>query len=174
MKKTLFVFLSIGALLAAGCASSNGTSSSSKGNATVPAEITQWRNEHDLMHGLGISTFDDESDAMQQAATIARQNLASLMETEVAGISENYVKRSTVGGESDKAAKFQEGTKQIVSQTLRGAKIYGPYMNNRGSTYVIIYLDDNSKKAFDKNVHDIADEIFAPMEGELNEILGNS
>jgi predicted transcriptional regulator len=137
-------------------------------------EVSQWRQQHqdadDVYSEIGISTIkDDESDAYQQALMVARQNLAASLETEVAAIGENARRRAEAQGETDKVARFQDSTKQIVSQTLRKVKTFGPYINGQGNTYVVAYLDKNS---FKKDINEYVDAVFEKTDQELNQLLG--
>jgi hypothetical protein len=196
MKRTVFVktreflWVALGALIVglAGCVSAPATASAAPAasapaaapaqtagaaRAGVPVEVSSWINTNgdEAFYGLGISTItDNDSDAFQQASILARENLAASLETEVAAISENYVRRSEAGGETDRVAKFQDATKQIVSQTVRGAKSYGPFANERGSIYMLVYLDKTSTR---RDLNQYVDEVFAETEAELDKILGN-
>ena len=138
-----------------------------------PSEVSQWiqqhQNAYDLYYGMGISEFDNDSDALQQATILARENLAGSLETEVAAIGENAVRRAEAQGETDRVARFQDSTKQIVTQTLRKVKTFGPYMNGRGNTYIVVYLDKNS---FKKDINEYVDAVFEKTDQELNQLLG--
>ncbi|MDR2397774.1 MAG: hypothetical protein LBD74_03325 [Spirochaetaceae bacterium] len=125
--------------------------------------------QDDVYYGMGISEFQNESDALQQATILARENLAGSLETEVAAIGENAVRRAEAQGETDRIARFQNATKQILSQTLRKVKTYGPYMNGRGNTYLVVYLDKNS---FKKDINEYVDAVFEKTDEELNQLLG--
>jgi hypothetical protein len=167
MKKAVLVLAAVFALVLGSCASEPAPAP----RAGVPPEVSKWNEEHsgDTFSGMGISTFDNESDALQQATVLARQNLAASLETEVAAISENYVQRSEANGETDRVAKFKDATKQLVNQTVSRSKTYGPYMNDRGSTYIVVYLD---KQSTQKDLNTYVDEIFSATESELNNMLG--
>jgi hypothetical protein len=138
-----------------------------------PTEVAQWIQQHqnadDVYYGMGISEFENESDALQQATILARENLAGSLETEVASIGENAVRRAEANGETDRVARFQDATKQIVTQTLRKVKTYGPYMNGRGNTYIVVYLDKNS---FKQDINQYVDTVFEKTDAELNQLLG--
>jgi hypothetical protein len=165
MKKSVFVFLGLGALLLAGCASAP------KGGN--PPEISKWISDHqnsdDMWYATGISEFQNESDAMQQALMLARENLAASLETQVAAIGSNAVQRAEAQGQTDRVARFRDSTKQIVDQTLRNVKTFGPFTNDKGNTSVVAYLD---KQSFNKDVNAYVDQIFAQTDAELNQILG--
>ncbi|MDR1074384.1 MAG: hypothetical protein LBL45_12075 [Treponema sp.] len=163
--------LSVVTLLASGCGSSPATPSSQGGRGNPP-EIAAWIQQHqddDIHYATGISEFENESDAMQQALALARENLAASLETEVAAISENAVRRAEAQGQTDRIARFQDATKQLVSTTLRNVRTFGPYVNGRGNTYIIVYLD---KRNFQKDVNDIVEEAFAEANSQLNNMLG--
>jgi hypothetical protein len=138
-----------------------------------PNEVAQWIQQHqgsdDVYYGMGISEFENESDALQQATILARENLAGSLETEVAAIGENAVRRAEANGETDRVARFQDSTKQIVTQTLRKVKTFGPYMNGRNNTYILVYLDKNS---FKKDINEYVDTVFEKTDTELNQLLG--
>jgi hypothetical protein len=185
VKATGFLWVALGALIVglAGCAGAPAATSTATAEvpaqtagaarAGVPPEITAWNNTNsgDTISGMGVSSItDNDSDAFQQALVLARENLAASLEAEVAAISENYVRRSEAAGETDRVAKFQDSTKQLVTQTIRNSKTYGPFANERGSTYIIVYLD---KTSMQKNIHEIVDEVFAETEAELDTMLGN-
>jgi hypothetical protein len=167
----MIVAIGIAALLQIGCGSTP-TASGGGSRSNVPPEITAWRNQHsaDTYSGMGISSImDNESDAYLQATTLAREELAFNLESEIAGIAENYVKRAEGQGQSDRIAKFQNSTKQLANATVRNAKSYGPYINNNGATYIIVYLD---KAGTQKDLSKYVDDVFAETENELNEMLG--
>jgi hypothetical protein len=131
--------------------------------------MQQHQDADDVYYGTGISEFESESDALQQATILARADLAGKLETEVAAIGENALRRAEANGENDKVVRFQNSTKQIVTQTLRKVKTFGPYMNGRGNTYVLVYLD---KDSFKKDINEYVDAVFEKTDVELNQLLG--
>jgi hypothetical protein len=182
MNKRMFSLASLagalaGAALWVSCASAPASEPAqaepSQPQGGPPKEVAQWiqqhQNDDDVYYGMGISEFQNESDALQQATMLARENLAGSLETEVAAIGENAVRRAEAQGETDRIARFQDATKQIVSQTLRKVKTFGPYMNGRGNTYVVVYLDKNS---FKKDINEYVDAVFEKSDQELNQLLG--
>ncbi|MDR1029450.1 MAG: LPP20 family lipoprotein [Treponema sp.] len=179
MKKRMFSFATVvgalaGAALLLSCVSAPPPEQApSQPQGGPPPEVSQWiqqhQNDDDVYYGMGISEFQNESDALQQATMLARENLAGSLETEVAAIGENAVRRAEAQGETDRIARFQDATKQIVTQTLRKVKTFGPYMNGRGNTYVVTYLDKNS---FKKDINEYVDAVFEKTDAELNQLLG--
>jgi hypothetical protein len=139
----------------------------------VPPEITQWMNENsnDVYSGMGISTLSREDDAYQEALTLARQNLAASLETEVTAISEDYRKLLEGRGEFNRIAEFDNSTKQWVDRLVRNTKTYGPYMSNSGATYILLYMD---KKSTEPTLEAHVEETFAPIKDELNEMRQGS
>jgi hypothetical protein len=169
MKNRNFVFLSLlvmAGILLYSCASAP----SSRSN--VPPEITLWMNENsnEVFSGMGISTHAREDDAYQQAITIARENLAAALETEVAAISEDYRKILEGRGEFNRIAEFGNSTKQRVAQLVRNTKTYGPFINNNGATYILLYMD---KKSTQPALETFVEDTFADTKNELNEILNS-
>jgi hypothetical protein len=164
-----FLALAVVTLLASGsCGSAPAPKQQQGGN---PPEIAAWiqQRQSDVYYGTGISEFENESDAMQQALVLARQNLAASLEVEVAAISENFVQRAEAQGQTDRIAKFGDASKQMVSTSLKNVKTVGPYMNGKGNTYIVAYLD---KQSFQKDVNSIVNDVFAEANSQLNDMLG--
>ena len=159
MKKSLplFIFLIAGTVLSA--------------QVMMPSQISKWidKERNTTVYGMGISTLKNESDAYQQARTLGQENLAASLQVEVSVVSENIVSNASVNGKAGRIASFTEGTKQLVHQSISRAKMYGPYTNTRGATYLIMYLD---KRAFQRDINALANEIFADTDAALDRMLG--
>jgi hypothetical protein len=136
----------------------------------MPAQITAWitKEGDTTVYGLGISTLKNESDAFQQARMLGLENLAASLQVEVAAVSENIMSHATVGDTTGRVETFTAGTKQLINQSIKRAKMYGPYTNNRSSTYILMYLD---KRAFQKDLNALVQEVFADNDEELDRIL---
>jgi hypothetical protein len=124
--------------------------------------------EDTVIYGTGISTFPDESDALIQATTLARADLAGKIETQVAAITKDFRSVAQARGETERLSDFEAGTKQLVNQTITGARTYGPEINGKGNTYIIVYVD---QKTTEKNLTDHVRNFFSGMESELDKQL---
>jgi hypothetical protein len=121
-----------------------------------PPEISQWMNQHnaDTYSGMGISTSQNAGDALIQASALARQQLASSIETEIAAITADKRKILEGRGETERIASIENATKQEVRQRLLNSRTFGPYVNAKGDTYVIVYLANK------QSLNDYANTVF--------------
>jgi hypothetical protein len=168
MKKTKNVLavavITITAVLFGSCASSP--------RGGVPPELSKWINQQGdtIIYGLGISTItDNESDAYRQVVTLAQADLAGNLQTQVAAIAKDMAERQEGRGGAERIAKFEASTKQVVDKTVVAAKQYGPYTNKKGNTYIVKYIE---KKGFNRDLSSYVNDVFAPTEKQLDEILG--
>jgi hypothetical protein len=189
MKRTVFVkatsllrFALVGALLAGlvACASTPGASGGASTSASasepprIPAQITKWQEDNGASSyfGLGISTSKNLDTAYGTALNLATENLGRSIETDVAGITENYLQEAEARGETDRVAMYKNSTMQLINQTIRGSKPFGPYVNDRDETFVIAYLNPQQAKSLRDQVMAIAEETFADERVELKNMLG--
>jgi hypothetical protein len=115
---------------------------------------------------MGISTSQNAGDALIQATAMARQQLASSIETEIAAITADKRKILEGRGETERIASIENVTKQWVSQRLQNSRTFGPYVNAKGDTYVIVYLAN--KKAEKQSLNDYANTVFEKTDAELD------
>jgi hypothetical protein len=171
MKKACLMLSVFVVILWGSCATTSQTAGTSQVRGGMPGEMTSWINQHqdDVIYGVGISSIGDESDALREATALARSDLAGNVETDVATITADMVKRAEGRGETERIAKFEDATKQVINQTISYSKTYGPYVNNIGNTYIIKYID---KQGFRRDLSSYVDEAFKDVENDLDKILG--
>ncbi|MDR1893242.1 MAG: hypothetical protein LBQ61_00945 [Spirochaetales bacterium] len=170
MKAQVFKVLTLGvltALLAAGCA----TQPAAPVRGGMPEEMTAWLNQNqaNIIYGTGISELPNESDALRQATMLAREDLAGKLETTVAAVASDAVRQAEGRGETERIARFEDATKQVISNTIRNTQTYGPFVNGRGNTYVFVYVD---KGATEQSLLDYVDTAFQGTDQQLDRILG--
>jgi hypothetical protein len=172
MKKTrkvlLVAVITITAVLWVSCASGP----SSGGGGGYPKEITDWLTENpDATYGLGISTItDDISDAYRQATKQALGDLAQSIETKVAVVGGDAVKRSGKGEDQAKVSKFEDAAANTTGQVIAGAKNVGPYTDNKGNIYLIKYV---ANEDLAQALQPVVKEVFADTDAKLENILNS-
>jgi hypothetical protein len=132
----------------------------------LPSQISAWidRNQREMIYGMGVSTAKSEVDALRQSRAMAREDLASNVETRV----QNMITEVSRTAGEDSFNFFENVSRQVVYQTIQGAKSYGPFTNSKGSTYMIMYFEDEK---FRKSLFQITDEFFGKTESALDRML---
>jgi len=155
MKKTLFVFTSLLAvILAVSCASTGGASGGSSGSKSAPANdgrsvnsgIPQFVRDYiknvpeDALVGIGTAKMASVNQSRTISATRARAELSRQMDTIVRDMVRDY----TAGSEVDHSAvlSFQENITVALSQArLQGATVVDEDMDNAGNYWTVVMLN---------------------------------
>jgi hypothetical protein len=108
----------------------------------MPQEISQWINQHtaDAYFGIGVSPLENTAEALLQASALARQQLASTFETQITAITKDKRKIFEADGETERIASIENATKQEVRQKIQNSQTFGPCVNEKGDTYVLVYI----------------------------------
>ncbi|MDR0722995.1 MAG: hypothetical protein LBF75_09450 [Treponema sp.] len=175
-KAALLVSLVLAVFWLGSCATapSSGSTASSTGapagSNVYPPEINQWiaQNGDKAIIGVGISELPRTSDALRQARTLALQDLAANVRSEVASITKDFVSAQEARGQTERVANFNEGIGIKVEQTLEGAQSLGPYkMNNE--TWVARYI---LLEPLQETIRDVIKETFQETDDQINKMLG--
>ncbi|MDR2634053.1 MAG: hypothetical protein LBC51_10605 [Treponema sp.] len=179
-KTVLLVSLVLAVLLLGSCAtapesgsagsSSAGSSSAAQPGNVYPREITDWiaQNGDKAIIGVGTSDLERTSDALRQARTLALQDLAANVQSEVVSITKDFVSDQEARGQKERVAEFNEGIGIKVQQTIEGAQSLGPYkMNNE--TWVARYI---MKEPLQETIRDVIKETFQETDDQINKMLG--
>ena len=179
MQKKTVIFVSAAlALLGLGScvtAPPSGSTASSSGyqggdSNVYPPEINAWlaQNGDKAIIGVGISELPRTTDALRQARTLALQDLAANIQSEVASITKDFVSAQEARGQTERVAEFNEGIGLKVQQTIEGAQSLGPYkMNNE--TWVARYI---LLEPLQETIRDVIKETFQETDDQINKMLG--
>ncbi|MEA3435280.1 MAG: hypothetical protein U9R43_02370 [Thermodesulfobacteriota bacterium] len=177
----LFITLSMGILLVAGCASSPKPSADPA--SMGPAWVMKGGGAFDVekgkvFYGVGIASGIKNKALLRQTAdNRARAEIAKTMETYVATLAKDYM-ASTTAGDMSKSSEEQHvetALKTFSKTTLHGATIVDRWMDpTDGSMYSLCELDlfsfkealDNYKE-LDKQVQDYVRENAEKLHGEM-------
>ena len=180
----LFITLSMGILLVAGCATSPKPSADPA--SMGPAWVMKGGGAFDVekgkvFYGVGIASGIKNKALLRQTAdNRARAEIAKTMETYVATLAKDYM-ASTTAGDMSKSSEEQHvetALKTFSKTTLHGATIVDRWMDPAdGSMYSLCELDlfsfkealDNYKE-LDKQVQDYVRENAEKMHGEMEEL----
>ncbi|MBW2250450.1 MAG: hypothetical protein JRF60_07420 [Deltaproteobacteria bacterium] len=180
----LFITLSMGILLVAGCATSPKPSADPA--SMGPAWVMKGGGAFDVekgkvFYGVGIASGIKNKALLRQTAdNRARAEIAKTMETYVATLAKDYM-ASTTAGDMSKSSEEQHvetALKTFSKTTLHGAAIVDRWMDpSDGSMYSLCELDlfsfkealDNYKE-LDKQVKDYVRENAEKLHGEMEEL----
>ena len=180
----LFITLSMGILLVAGCASSPKPSADPA--SMGPAWVMKGGGAFDVekgkvFYGVGIASGIKNKALLRQTAdNRARAEIAKTMETYVATLAKDYM-ASTTAGDMSKSSEEQHvetALKTFSKTTLHGATIVDRWMDpSDGSMYSLCELDLFSfkdaldkYKELDKQVQDYVRENAEKLHGEMEEL----
>lgn len=180
----LFITLSMGILLLAGCTT---TPKPSADPASMgPAWVMKGGGAFDVekgkvFYGVGIASGIRNKALLRQTAdNRARAEIAKTMETYVATLAKDYM-ASTTAGDMSKSSEEQHvetALKTFSKTTLHGATIVDRWMDSSdGSMYSLCELDlfsfkealDNYKE-LDKQVQDYVRENAEKLHGEMEDL----
>jgi len=180
----LFITLSMGILLVAGCATSPKPSADPA--SMGPAWVMKGGGAFDVekgkvFYGVGIASGIKNKALLRQTAdNRARAEIAKTMETYVATLAKDYM-ASTTAGDMSKSSEEQHvetALKTFSKTTLHGATIVDRWMDpSDGSMYSLCELDlfsfkealDNYKE-LDKQVQDYVRENAEKLHGEMEDL----
>ena len=180
----LFITLSMGILLVAGCATSPKPSADPA--SMGPAWVMKGGGAFDVekgkvFYGVGIASGIKNKALLRQTAdNRARAEIAKTMETYVATLAKDYM-ASTTAGDMSKSSEEQHvetALKTFSKTTLHGAAIVDRWMDpSDGSMYALCELDLFSfkdaldkYKELDKQVQDYVRENAEKLHGEMEEL----
>jgi len=180
----LFITLSMGILLVAGCATSPKPSADPA--SMGPAWVMKGGGAFDVekgkvFYGVGIASGIKNKALLRQTAdNRARAEIAKTMETYVATLAKDYM-ASTTAGDMSKSSEEQHvetALKTFSKTTLHGATIVDRWMDpSDGSMYSLCELDLFSfkealdkYKELDKQVQDYVRENAEKLHGEMEEL----
>lgn len=180
----LFITLSMGIMLVAGCATSPKPSADPA--SMGPAWVMKGGGAFDVekgkvFYGVGIASGIKNKALLRQTAdNRARAEIAKTMETYVATLAKDYM-ASTTAGDMSKSSEEQHvetALKTFSKTTLHGATIVDRWMDpSDGSMYSLCELDLFSfkdaldkYKELDKQVQDYVRENAEKLHGEMEEL----
>jgi len=180
----LFITLSMGILLVAGCTTSPKPSADPA--SMGPAWVMKGSGAFDVQkgkvfYGVGsASGIKNKALLRQTSDNRARAEIAKTMETYVATLAKDYM-ASTTAGDMSKSSEEQHvetALKTFSKTTLHGAEIVDRWMDpSDGSMYSLCELDLYSfkdalekNKELDKQVQDYVRENAEKLHGEMEEL----
>ncbi|HOE03927.1 MAG TPA: hypothetical protein PLZ52_01825 [Bacteroidales bacterium] len=125
MIKTFAVIAFVGtALVFSGCKGKEKAENPGKGakEVVIPCK-NEGRSDKEFFRADNSSTSQDMSLSREKALTLAKQRLASLINTKIKSVTDRYVNETEVGKNSDFEQKFENLTREVVNQTLTDVAI---------------------------------------------------
>lgn len=122
--KTLAIVLFASSLLLAACSKSRRATRKTVGVELkeLPCEEdSRSNNKYFRAHGIGES--QNLTTAKQKALLNAKQNVASLINSTLKSVTDNYVNERTFGDDSEFEAKFESMTREVVQQKLSDVEV---------------------------------------------------
>lgn len=92
---------------------------------TVPLSGKEYATNDDFFRATASGKSPDLETARKIGLTNAKSRLASLIESTVKKVGENYTNQRSIGDRQEYTNKFEEMTKEVVNQKLFDVKIIG-------------------------------------------------
>jgi len=147
MKKLGFI-TAIAILFFSSCSSMKGLT-----KVKEPFSGSSYEGNRRFFRATGSGESRDAETAKSKALLLAKQRLASFVQTQVNQVAENYsAERQIADNLGDFNTRFQQLTREVLSQTLVDIAIIGDktYKNNKGNFISYIALEAKKKVVYEK------------------------
>ncbi|MCJ8320286.1 MAG: hypothetical protein MJK12_11680 [Colwellia sp.] len=148
---TKLIFIAGIAIALVGCNSTPKTNASAMG-MNIPSWVTNPTVESGLVASSCVIASNSFSMDKSEAATQARTELASQIETRVSSLQEEYSSKISSMGKAVSQSTFSITTAQLTDQYLRGSKIakvdYAQLQNIRNLCTMVTLSEEKSKELF--------------------------
>jgi hypothetical protein len=124
----LFVSLFVAAIVAFSCGSEQKVDmkdSKSREEITLPLSGSQYQSDKETFRTKSNGTSIDMATAKKIAMLNAKGELASLINTKIKAVTDQYVNQRQVGENSEFEQKFEDMTRSVVNQQLNDIRIIG-------------------------------------------------
>ena len=114
----------------------------------IPCSGPKFRSDKDYFRADNSAISQDMSLSREKALTMAKQRLASLVETQIKSVTDRYVNEREFGEESEFEQKFENLTREVVNLKMNDIKIIcekpGALGNGKYQSFVAVELDKES------------------------------
>ena len=111
----------------------------------IPCSGPKYRSDKDFFRADNSAKSQDMSLSREKALTMAKQRLASLIETQIKSVTDRYVNEREFGENSEFEQKFENMTREVINLTLKDVKIIcekpGQLGNGDYQTFVAVEID---------------------------------
>ncbi|NLA24173.1 MAG: hypothetical protein GX879_04320 [Bacteroidales bacterium] len=134
------------AMIFSGCKGKEKPKQASKGatELIIPCK-DEGRSDKNHFRADNSSTSADMTLSREKALTLAKQRLASLINTKIKSVTDRYVNETEVGENSDFEQKFENLTREVVNQSLSDVRINCEKTfqeaNGKYTTYIAIEVN---------------------------------
>lgn len=159
MKRLTFILVAV--LAVAGLSSCGGSKEVAKQDAGQRQEVfdpcgDKGMSTPEFFRASAMAASTNQSASVDKAMTLAKQRLASGIETKVKNVTENYMNDMEAGGGSEYAASFESMTRTVTNQTLRDVAVTckKTFQNNgQYETYIALEVSkDVILNGFDQGI----------------------
>lgn len=114
----------------------------------IPCSGPKYRTDKNFFRADNSAKSNDMSLSREKALTLAKQRLASLVETQIKSVTDRYVNEREFGDNSEFESKFENMTREVVNLKMNDIRIIcekpGSLGNGQYQTFVAIELDKES------------------------------
>lgn len=114
----------------------------------IPCSGPKYRSDKNFFRADNSAISQDMSLSREKALTLAKQRLASIIETQVKSVTDRYVNEREFGQDSEFEQKFENLTREVVNLKLNDITIIcekpGSLGNGKYQTFVAIEIDKES------------------------------
>lgn len=114
----------------------------------IPCSGPNFRSDKDFFRADNSAISQDMSLSREKALTLAKQRLASIIETQIKSVTDRYVNEREFGENSEFEQKFENMTREVVNLKMNDIKIIcekpGALGNGKFQTFVAVEVDKES------------------------------
>ena len=96
----------------------------------IPCSGPKYRSDKNFFRADNSATSQDMSLSREKALTMAKQRLASIIETQVKSVTDRYVNEREFGENSEFEQKFENMTREVINLKLTDIKIICENLDN--------------------------------------------
>jgi len=118
-----------------------------------PLSDKQYKSDDQHFRARGIGESQDETAARKIAFMNAKSELASLIQTTMKKVSDQYTNQRTVGKDKEYENKFEEMTREVTNLEMANMREIGTetYTNEQGLYKVYLVVEAKKRWNFSKN-----------------------
>jgi hypothetical protein len=147
----LAAILGMALVLQPGCKGKEKVTSKEQGGfkeIDIPCSGPKYTSDKNFFRADNSAESQDMSLSREKALTMAKQRLASLIQTKVKSVTDRYVNEREFGQDSEFEQKFENLTREVVDLNMNDIKIIcektGSLDNGKFKTFVAIEIDKES------------------------------
>lgn len=148
--QTLAALLGVALMVQTGCKGKEEVAKDQGGfkEIDIPCSGPKYTSDKDFFRADNSAISQDMSLSREKALTMAKQRLASLIETQIKSVTDRYVNEREFGENSEFEQKFENMTREVVNLKMNDIKIIcekpGALGNGKFQTFVAIEVDKES------------------------------